>query len=373
MKVAPVLKALALAKASLGDAASPLPILSHFCFLGDMLYAYNDITATVFFEPTGLNCALHGDTFIGVLEASGADEVGVEIKDGYATLDASGGRVKVPTLTADDFIFTMPEGEPLVSVKITDELVKGIELCMKSVGADSLRPEFAGVTFSLRKGVAQFMSTDNETAARYRVPGSIAGRKEISVVIPAQGCEQLLRLQKARGGGTIAFTDKDMQVSYEDSGTLICVLVSKVFAARVDMLETIFTKHADGGAAQVPIPVLLTRELKKASIVLAREASKACMITARDGTWFVEAKGDLGSVNGHVGGVDKRSSGTVVVDPDTLIRMLGYTETVCINTNESIVLVKGGYTGVISHKAAAASSFVKSKHGVEDLDDDIPF
>lgn len=373
MNVAPLLKALALAKPSLGAADSVLPVLSHFCFMEDMLYAYNDITATVFFEPTGLNCALHGDTLIGVLEASGAEKVGVMLKDGFATLDAAGGRVKVPALMAESFIFVLPDEEPIVTIAITEELVRGIELCLKSVGSDTLRPEFAGVTFVLRKGKAQFMSTDNETAARYQIAETVAGRKEISVVIPAPACEQLLRLQKAIGGGTIAFTDKNMSVSYEVETALIAVLVSKVFAARVDLLESIFTKHADGTSlAACPIPPLLIRELKKASIVLAREPSKACQISVTGGAWAIQATGTLGAMHGHVVG-DKNTTGFVVVNPDTLMQMLGYTDTVLINNNESIVLDKGGYTGVIAHMVAAAAAFSKPKGPVDDLDSDIPF
>jgi len=376
MKVAPVVKALSLAKPSLGAADSVLPILSHFCFMDDMVYAYNDIVATVVFvPPTGLVCGLHGDTLLGILEASGAEDATVTLDETgtSAKLDVSGGRVKVPALAEQDFIFVLPDAEPIASIKVSDELIRGMELCLKSVGNDSLRPEFAGVTFVLKDKKASFFSTNNETAARYMVADQIAGRKEIAVVIPPQACEQLIRLQKALGGGTIAFIDGNMTVEYETDVGLLAVLVSKTFAARADLMQSVFTAHADTKTQFAPIPAALARELKKATVVLARDSAKACLIYVRDGSWFIEASGDLGSMTGQVLG-DKKTAGSVVVGPDTLLQMMGHTDSVKINESSSIVLSKGGYTGIISHMQAAAAKFGKAGASpVDGLADDIPY
>lgn len=339
MKTATLLRALGLAKPSLAGTDSVLPILSHFCFDDEVLYSYNDIIATVVEEATSLSCALHGDTLIGILEAAGAEDVTVKVDNNGAHLDVGNGWVKVPALPSEDFIFSLPDEEPIVSIPFSDELAKGLERCLISVGADALKPEFAGVTLRANKDGTVLYSSDNVTASRYNV-GKFIGRTSVATVLPADACTQFLKLRGT--GSKISIGEKAATMEFEGG-----MVVTKLLQAKAEQFDEVFQSRTNGVSLFITPPEL-ARELAKASVLLSKESVKDCTITIAKGKATISASGVLGSMKTTISVADPKASGTVLLPPASVARILPHTDQMGIQDGRSLVFAGGGLTHIIS-------------------------
>lgn len=359
MKTSEMLTALGLAKSSLGPNDSQMQVLAHFCFMDDIIYAYNDITAVVVEAQTGLSCALHGETLMGILAVAGAEEVKIKLEGGGASIDVGNGWVKVPVLSAEDFLFQMPDEEPVVTLPFTDEVVKAFERCLMSVGADSLRPEFTGITVQVNKDGVVFYSSDNVSATRYKPEGKFVSRKTLSAVIPGIACEQMLKLRS--DGAKISLGER---VGTLEVGTV--TLVTKLLPAKAEQFESIFKKHVEPSTF-CPLPVELGREIAKAVVLLGREQVKKCVLTFAKGKAAVSASGILGSMNTTVV-MPKDLNGFVSMSPELIARILPHADTIAVNDQASLVFEKGGMTHII-----AAAAGIKADQIPKEETDDIPY
>ncbi len=344
MKTASLIKALNIAKPSLG-APDTIPTLNHFCFDNDVIYSYNDITAIVVEEQTGLSCALLGDTLIGLLEASGDEDIEIKIdaKAANASIKFSSGTAKIPILPASEFVFQFPEGETVFDLALTADVIKAIEICLISVSADSLKPEFAGVTLNVDKTGVVLYSSDNVTASRYVMEKKI-GRKSVSVVIPSAACQHLIKLFSVCGvdGAKLSVGDGFAIASFAGA-----TLVTKLLVANTESFAKIFSEHTGGDTKQFDLPAGMGMEIAKAKVVLSRDQVKECFIEFAKGRVSLNATGTLGKVN--VSLVAKGSgTGTVNVSPEIVARVLPITTQIAVNDARSLILYGGALTHIIS-------------------------
>lgn len=369
MKTASLLAALGFAKPSLGSNDAVMPVLAHFCFMDDMLYAYNDITAVVVEEPTGLNCALHGETLIGILNVAGAEEIKVKMKDGAASLDVGNGWVKVPALPEKDFIFVLPDEEPILTIPFGDEIAAGIERCLMSVSPDALAPEFAGVTFNYggNPGTLTLYSSDNKSATRYWPDKKLLSRKPFSVVIPEVACSQMLKLRDEKS--EIMLGEK---VGTITAPTRSATLITKLLPAKADQFHKIFAQHAEG-KDYFKLPLELGREIAKASVLVGRESVKNCDLIFEKGKIVVSAGGVLGTMRTTIDIENKKVAGMVSMPPEMISRILPHAESIAVNDGASFIFIHGNtLTHIISSrpKPAAAPSQPRVEFNEEE---DIPY
>ena len=343
MKTASLIKALNLAKPSLGS-PDAVPVLSHFCFDNDVVYAYNDITAILVDEQTGLSCALLGDTLIGLLEASGDEdtEIRVDAKAACANIKFSSGTAKVPILEPSEFVFQFPDGETSFDLTLTTEVIKAIETCLISVSADSLKPEFAGVTLNVNKTGAVLYSSDNITASRYVLEKKI-GRKTVSVVIPTAACQHLIKLFSVCGseGAKLLVGDGFAIATFAGA-----TLVTKLLTANAESFAKIFSEHTDS-TKLFDLPEGLGMEIAKARVVLGRDQVKECFIEFAKGKVSITATGTLGKVDASLPAKGS-GSGMVNVSPESVARALSLTKQIAVNDARSLILYGGPLTHIIS-------------------------
>lgn len=343
MKTAALIKALNLAKPSLG-AQDTIPILAHFCFDNDIIYSYNDITAILIDEKTGLSGALLGDTLIGLLEASNDEDVEIkmDVKASCANIKFSSGTAKVPTLPLSEFVFQFPEGETSFDLPLTKGVIKAIETCLMSVSADSLKPEFAGVTLDVNKTGVVLYSSDNITASRYVIEKKI-GRKIVSVVIPTIACQHLIKLSSVCG-------TEDTKLSVGDGFAIAAftgaTLFTKLLEANAEAFAKIFSGHTDS-AKLFDIPEGLGMEIAKAKVVLGSDQIKECFIKFDKNKVALTATGTLGKVDTSLS-VKGAGSGTVNVSPEIVARALPLAKQVAVNDARSLILYGDSLTHIIS-------------------------
>jgi DNA polymerase III sliding clamp (beta) subunit (PCNA family) len=362
IKTASLLAALNIAKSSLGSSDSVYPVLAHFCFMGDIVYAYNDQTAIIVEEDTGLNCALHGETLLGILAVAGAEEIAVKISDGAAELKLKSGWVKVPALDESQFMFVLPDEEPILTVPFTDEIATAIERCLMSVNTESVRAEFTGVSIRINQSGITFFSSDNATATRYVPEGKFVSRKVLAAVIPQAACEQMLKLRK--GDAKLKIGEK-FGVFESDGVTLL----TKLAPANISIFESVFATHTDKHEFW-KLPEEMAREIAKANVLLGRESVKECVITFAPTQAVITAAGILGSMKATVNLVKTVSGpvGVVRIDPTHVLRAIQYADKFTVTDQKSLVLAGGSMSYVVSSKAVVAE--IPPASGT--IDDDIP-
>lgn len=371
MNPASLLAALNIAKSSLGANDSVYPVLANFCFMGDIVYAYNDQTAIILEEKTGLNCALHGETLLGILSVAGTDDISVKVSDGAAHFKLKSGWVKVPALDEKQFMFIFPDEEPILSIPFTDDIATALERCLLSVSPDSVRAEFTGVSVHIVQNGISFFSSDNVTAMQFVPSGKFMSRKQLSVVIPQSACSQMLKLYK--GKCTLKIGQKFGVFESEE-----VTLVTKLIQANIDLLQNVFKTHAVNHHF-FPLPDELGREVAKADVLLGREAVKECVLTFTATQVVVTAAGVLGSMEATIKLPGKSLPGTVRIEPAHVLRAIQYADQFTVNDRASLVLRQsaGGMTYLVSSKAVNAppktSAKPPSNPNELDLEDDIPF
>lgn len=378
MKPADLLAALKIAQPSLGAAENVLPILSHFCFIDEALYSYDDTTAIIVELKTGLTCALHGDTLIGLLEASAkAADVKIELSDAGAKLDVGTGLVKVPMLHQRDFVFSLPDEQPAFALPFSDDTARAFETCLLSVGKDTLKPEYTGVTVQVENGSPVFYSTDNATASRFRPEKKIIGRtKGFSAVIPEDACSKLLKMRSSLGRDESVQIKMGARVAIaEFPGEPPVTVVAKVLAAKPELFTEVFAAHADS-AQFFAVPEGFAAEVRKATVLLSRESVKQLVLAFSKGKVTLLASGTLGSMKTALTCESKADAGWCG-SPDDLARVLPYVDKLAVNSERSLIVSGGGLTHILSSrqgwKLEQPKPPPKKGAALDDMDDDIPF
>lgn len=201
MKTAMLIDALKLCRNSLGT--DFIPVLSHFCFVGTHIYAYNDVCAVVVDCETGIEAAVKGDALLGVLGTLREDvelsmtDTGFRITSGKATVDLA-------ALPDSAFLFNPPDEKTLFSFVLTKSLLAGLDTCCKTVWDNAMKRELGAVLVVVENGVTVY-STDNVRLSRFR--DKKKGTGEGAALIPADSLRQLVDLMKdGPEGATINFT-----------------------------------------------------------------------------------------------------------------------------------------------------------------------
>lgn len=195
MKTSDLSNALKLCKSSL-TTLDIVPVLTHFCFIGDMVYAYNDVSAVVVPLETGVVAAIRGDTLLGVLSTLGAelemtgneDSTSVNIKSGKVNIDLS-------ALGNDNFLFEPPEEESEIDIVLDDHFLWGLSKCLSTVGLNALKREFTGVTLSLdKKGRLTVYSTDDVRLSRFSSSTVYQTGDDQEWLLPVSACRQIIEV-----------------------------------------------------------------------------------------------------------------------------------------------------------------------------------
>ena len=331
-------------------------------------------------HPTGLQLGLHGTTLLGVLSASRAEDIEFKVKGAVATITGAG-RIELPVLNAEDFIFTIPDEEPIMSATLGTDIRNAIELCLISVAEDSLRPEFNGVTLRIGKGGTVLFSTDNSTLTRAEPKGvKVPSRKEAALVLPKVAADLILKLLPADGTAKLHIGEKLAIVEF--GGNPEVTLITKLLGTPSTKLDDVFKQHAGGESCALPEG--LDAEIAKARVLTSRDSLKECTLVAEKGTLTVSVDATLGKMKSVLKLADKKLDGQVCVNPDFVARVLPFVSMMQLNTDRSLVLSAEGLSHIIAavprsapetpRVEAPAQRAVPARGKASDVhDEDVPF
>lgn len=147
-----------------------VPALSHLCFAKGKVVAYDDVVGleapcTSSFGNRGLK----GSLLINFLAASRGQDVEVlEASPDELEIKCGRARLKVPTISTDDFVFEMPDTAGAVPIIVeSDSFIRALRLVSLSIGLDPSHPWRMGVTLEVSgKNEVTLYSSNNVAVSR---------------------------------------------------------------------------------------------------------------------------------------------------------------------------------------------------------------
>lgn len=275
-----------------------IPALTHIRFTAGQATAFNNVTAVTVRTPElALEFCIPGEMLIKALNSFAADHVLIqESRKGSELVLTSGkGKLTIPTLPVKDFPFLSTK-EVVPRITVTDDIIKGISLCLFSVGTDPTHPSQMGVTLGAEDGSAVLHSTDNFTISRYKTTSRTEMPADASVILPRFFCEQLLILAKA-------FPEEDLdlhihagalRVTFGKEATLFTTTI-------VDLVPLDFTdiiaKYFDVSALKKmlrPLPDTFDSAWSRALLVVASEQDKVTSVDVDEDEMLMVSKSAVG-------------------------------------------------------------------------------
>jgi DNA polymerase III sliding clamp (beta) subunit (PCNA family) len=326
-----LLNALELVAPALSD-INLIQVLTHVLFKGDRVLAYNDKIAIETPLKTDLRGAAPGLTMIALLKASGAKDVVLEPKDDVLHIKAGRGQFKLPLLTSE-FPFTMPEPFKIVT-RFPRALLDAIDNCMRSVSIDTSVPDQLGVTLVPAKDKIKLFSTNNNTFSHSIVPGTIKQR----VILPAQFCEQLLKLCK--GEKEVALTMAEDHALLKVNGT---TLFGKLIRSKHPLdYDGILEHHMPAKLNLFDVPAGLKNMLERATIITESAAGRTSTdIKVANSDMELFSKSDKGEVRDKLK-IDQSSKVALSVDPKLVKSGLDKFKKMVV-TDECIIMKEGSH------------------------------
>lgn len=319
-----LLKVLALLRPALST-QDYIPALTHVHFDGEYATAYNDISAISIVSNAPINRCVPGDLFIRALGALSGATVALAYDEAKSTLLLSSGRskLKLPTLGPKEFPYEAPYGKG-DEIAVTKEMLRGIERCLLSVGADPTHPAQMGVTLDTDDaGHAVLFSTDHFTISRYQTKSPIELVGDVPVILPTFFCEQLVSLHKA-------FPDEKITLSVL-SGALLAEfeLAAMLFTKSPIDIEPlnfvkVISKYIDKPNAPpglMKIPDAFDGAFGRALLVLANETDKTTKVSpSPEGRLLLSSTSSMGDADDEIELTAATTLTEFLVDPALVVR-----------------------------------------------------
>lgn len=177
-----------------------VPVLSHFCFVDDMVYAYNDVSAIMVPLETGITAALKGDALLGIIPTL-SGEVALEPNEENTKVHVKSGKVKLElaALPPTSFVFDIPEEQETMRLELTDEVVLGLQSCLNTVGISALLREYTGICFQYnpKDKTLTVYSTDDTRLSVLKIKEGlkVKVKEKTSWLVPASPLRQVLDIR----------------------------------------------------------------------------------------------------------------------------------------------------------------------------------
>lgn len=301
-----------------------IPALTHICFNGFLACAYNDIAAISVQCTLDVKRCIPGEMLIKTLGSFAGDNVLLQEGKGGALVISSGrNKVTLPTLGNDKFPLTWPSGAA-PEIGLDDEIMKGIQRCLLSVGSDPTHPAQMGVTLDVdSKSNAVLFSTDNHTISRYQTATKIELPGDAPVILPTFFCEQLLRLQAAYPKAERALLMRAGSLVAE-FGNDRATLFSKTLVDQVPLdFPKVINRMCDLAALRemtTEIPAGFDSALDRAMLVLSGEVDKATKIIPGDGVFSMHSSSSFGDADDRLKFDSKGEDTFFLIDPSHMAR-----------------------------------------------------
>ena len=271
-----------------------VPILSHFCFDGKHITAFNGTQGIVLDFESDLKCALPGELLVKLLNSYSAKDLSFTPEDNNVLIKAGKSKVNLAALPEEDFLFEIPNTKKLPSFEITDDFLNGIKKCLFSVGKNVLQRNQFGVTLTEDENGAKLYSTDNHRISRYEL--AEATGTENNLLLPEAFCSMLINIGKDAGSGEF-FIGSDFVVAIFDG-----VMVYSKLMVDVDYLdfEGAINASIDGYPEYQEPPKGLEAAFNRCLLFATKDQDPIVRLVSDDETLVITSESGLGNVDEEV-------------------------------------------------------------------------
>lgn len=177
-----------------------IPILTHFCFDEDRVFAYDDSTAVVVNKDYGVVGGVRGKVLLDLLSGIEGKEYSLSSAEESLVFKAGVIEASLPTLSKDDFLFSMPEDLPSEEIMVSSDFFSRLEWAAGVSSVTAFLPQEKGVTFDVGGGSICLFSNENRTTiSKSMCSTSTKKRKRVRTVLSRPSCECLSKVLKQSG------------------------------------------------------------------------------------------------------------------------------------------------------------------------------
>lgn len=275
-----LLQVINLVKPSLSN-QSFIASLTHICFSDGLATSYNDITSISVRTSIDLEVCVPGELLSKALNSLNAKEVSIDTSEEGIILSSGRSKLKLPVIPAADFPFAISEDKTDALISVSEDMLKGIEFCLISVGSDPHHPAHMGVTLEPGKKGGMLYSTDNQTLSRYRTSSKVTLPADTPIILPTFFCNQLITLSKAFPSEEVLLDVRSgcIIAKFGEQATLFTKMV-------VDLEPTDFQRIIDRYSIDerftekcIGIPDDFDSSFNRALLVLSNETDKTTRVT----------------------------------------------------------------------------------------------
>lgn len=302
--------------------ADYIPALTHIQFDGEYAMAYNDISAVSVQFPTTFKRCVPGDLLAKAVQSMLGEKVAAQFDPKTAVMLLSSGRskIKVPTLPHEDFPFSLPD-EKAPEIKLTKDMVQGIELCLAAVGSDKSHPEQCGVTLATDEhGYAVLYSTDGMTISRCATTDNIELPGDSPVILPTFFCERVVALQKvSKFEGILVLYPGALLVEFSTFASVYTKTL--VDLDPVNFERPLATLFPGGYVFELgAVPDALDAAIDRALLVTTREVVRCTAFTVADNVLSLHTSTSMGDADDDM--PFKHAAASLKVNPEFVARAL---------------------------------------------------
>jgi len=310
-----------------------LPIVSHFCFDGDTVYAYdgvNGIRVPMPEDAPKIRGAVPGSALLKLVASLGGSSMAISSEQGYFRIKSGRSSMKLPMLDAESFIWEASTfGEVQQEIPITAEFIEGLKLCLLTVEDTALIKHYRGITADITNGHITLYSTNNNTLSVFDVAASAIEAAE-PLLLPRRFCQLLVDccggkegpsegMTLSIGDGFVAVTDPTLLEEH------FFLVTSVIEGAKPSDFEEVLEHYLPKKkkAPTFPVNDSFTRALKRAVAILSDEAVKTTAVEISGTEITFRTSSSMGDVRDRVVFRDAKHAAkeTVhkVVPPDLLL------------------------------------------------------
>lgn len=253
-------------------AGNLVPMYQNFCFRKGKVSAFDDCLGIAAKCSVKDAFAVRGQTLLGLLTATRAEEVEFEFDREDVVLKAGKHRSKLPYMSEDEFLFNEPKIKWNLAMELDQEILTGLEVCLLTASRDSTMPALMGVTIQGGKQTT-FYSCDSDALSRFTIKAKNA---DVSYTVPNSFCETVLKVVAKNKSveGHIHVNDEWAVASLGDYSVYGRIIVNptpldypKLIQDTLKGKETVF----------IPLPKGFNDALSRARVVADPESKKTTL------------------------------------------------------------------------------------------------
>jgi DNA polymerase III sliding clamp (beta) subunit (PCNA family) len=306
-------------------------ILKHVCFKDDQITSFNGTQAAIIDCKLEFDCTVDGSLLQKLVNSYSIADI--ELKQGKDSLTLSCGKskVKLNTLSSDDFVFELPEDSSAESeIKIDADFVFGISKCLISVSDNFIEKSQSGITVDAHSGGVFLYSTDDVCLSKYITKQEC--EKSAKVILPKLFCTQLASWQKALGDGVLAIGLDYVKAEFSEGKA---ILFSKIDPEDEFLdFEDVIAQSYYEDTVTIDIPEKLEEILQRCSLITSSKMEQFVTIGLGKNSINLLAEGKNGvhkiTDKIRVRGIDGDCS--FEMDCNLLLRGIGHVGKMTFNT-----------------------------------------